>query len=399
LRREALRQGDRRLFTFLAIAFALKIAATVIRHVTIFEIFRGDAIGYHGAGVHIMTDFRAGIFETGLESYTDTDFISLLTGLLYTVIGPTSYGGFFFYSWIAFLGLFLCYRAFVIAVPDGRSKTYGRLVFLLPSMLYWPSSIGKEAWMLLAIGIAAFGAARVLSGRALRGLPIVALGMWMGAMIRPHVPAMLGVALILAFAVGRRHNKFRSMNRMVKLVTLVLLLGGGALLLSQTASFLNADISSIEGITSTLEQTSERADNGGSEFDPPVVKTPLDIPFAFVSVLYRPFLFEATNALALVSAIEGGALLLFSVWRLRWAFSALKKLRVQPYIAFSVLYLMAFVVAFSSIPNFGLLARQRVQVYPFLFVLLCVPYVKKLRESSSGDKPYPEARIPEMSGR
>ena len=60
---------------------------------------------------------------------------------------------FLVFSWLAFWGLFLFYRAFTIAVPEGRRRSYAHLVFFLPALLFWPSSIGKESWMIFALGI------------------------------------------------------------------------------------------------------------------------------------------------------------------------------------------------------------------------------------------------------
>ena len=399
LKRESLRQGDRKLLTLLIIAFALKMAGAVLRHYVAFDVYAGgsDAAGYHGNGVQIMESFRAGVFDTGLASLSDTDFIRFFTGLIYTVIGPTSYGGFLVYAWLSFLGMFLCYRAFCIAVPEGRSRTYGRLLFFLPSMLFWPSSIGKEAWMLFALGIAAFGAARVLSGNALRGLPIAGLGLWLGTLIRPHVPGMLGAGLLIAFLLGRRYERFRPIRPAVKVITLGVLLAASLVLVSRTEGFLNAgDILSFEGVTSALEKTAERADHGGSEFDPPIVRSPVDLPPAFVTVLYRPFVFEANNQLALLTAIEGAWLLLFTVWRLRWGIAALRSMRRQPYVALAVGYTLLFVVAFSSMPNFGLLARQRVQLFPFFLVLLSIPFIKKGTDTKLEDPAPVVSKVPAL---
>jgi hypothetical protein len=41
-------------------------------------------------------------------------------------------------------------------------------------------------------------------------------------------------------------------------------------------------------------------------------------------------------------------------------------------VLFSVAAFLAFSVILSSLSNFGLLARQRTQVLPFLFVLICM---------------------------
>jgi hypothetical protein len=42
-------------------------------------------------------------------------------------------------------------------------------------------------------------------------------------------------------------------------------------------------------------------------------------------------------------------------------------------VVFSVIYVLLFIIAFSSFANFGLLARERVQLYPLFLVLLAIP--------------------------
>jgi len=46
------------------------------------------------------------------------------------------------------------------------------------------------------------------------------------------------------------------------------------------------------------------------------------------------------------------------------------RLRRMPYITFVLAFTLGFVIAFSSFNNFGLLARQRSQVYPYFVALL-----------------------------
>ena len=105
-----------------------------------------------------------------------------LTGIIYTVFRPSLPIGFLVFSWLGFLGLFWFYRAFQLAVPEGRSHTYARFVFFLPSLLFWPSSIGKEAWMMCTLGPAAFWAAKLLAG----------IGRWRGTYPPRHRRRSLG---------------------------------------------------------------------------------------------------------------------------------------------------------------------------------------------------------------
>ena len=101
--------------------------------------------------------------------------------------------------------MFYMYRAFVVAIPDGNRRSYARLLFFLPSMLYWPSSIGKEAWMLFCLGLAAFGTARLLTGRPWRGLALAGTALWLGALVRPHVTGMAAVAMLVTVTAVLAH--------------------------------------------------------------------------------------------------------------------------------------------------------------------------------------------------
>ena len=56
---------------------------------------------------------------------------------------------------------------------------------------------------------------------------------------------------------------------------------------------------------------------------------------------------------------------------------AIRHLRRWPYVAFILVYAAGFVVAFASIANFGILARERVQLLPFFLVLLAMPGARR----------------------
>lgn len=62
-------------------------------------------------------------------------------------------------------------------------------------------------------------------------------------------------------------------------------------------------------------------------------------------------------------------------------------LRTTPYVAFSLGYVLAFIIAFSRFANFGLLARQRVQVTPFLLVFLALPKFREPGRRHRGARP------------
>ena len=66
---------------------------------------------------------------------------------------------------------------------------------------------------------------------------------------------------------------------------------------------------SVSGLDAAMASQHERTGQGGSEFAPVAVNSPLDLPWATVSVLFRPFVFEARNAQSVLAALEGTVLL------------------------------------------------------------------------------------------
>jgi hypothetical protein len=376
LAREANRQNDNRLFWLLLGALVLKLVGSLVRYYVAFEVYGGaaDATGYHKHGIEISESIRQGIFSGGLDSFTRDEFISYLTGVFYSIVQPTKLGGFLFFSWLGWLGLFLFYRAFVTAVPEGKRGSYARWVFLFPSLLYWPSSTGKDAWMVLAIGVASLGVARVLVRTTFGGIVLAGLGMWMAGIVRIPIAGMIAIALAGAYLLKRPERELRHLAPIAKIAAMLCLVFVAVFFVNKTEEFLKADtLFSSEGVATALEANATRADSGGSSFKPEVVRSPLQLPAATATVLFRPFLFEANNSQAAVSAVEATLLLLITVIRFPSIVHAVRSIRDHPYIAFVILYAGMFIVAFASFPNFGLLARQRVQLLPLFFVLLCIP--------------------------
>lgn len=375
LNRQAVRENDPLLFRLLLLALVLKLVGGVIRHYVAFDVYGiSDAGAYYDVGLKLSTAFHHGQFHTGLPSFTDTNFITLLSGIVLAVIGPTRLGAFLVFSWLGFWGLFLFYRAFVLAVPDGRRRSYARLVFFLPSLLFWPSSIGKDAWMVLALGIAAYGAAKVLTRGTWRSVPTLVLGLWLATIVRPHVAGMFALALALGYVMRPGRADLRQLAMLAKLASLTLLVVIAAVLLVRTDQYLrHSNLAVDEGVNAVLTDVTERTAQGGSLFAPSVLQSPGSAPVAAFTVLFRPLFLEANSPTTLLASLESTFLLFFTISRLRWLRTALGSVRRQPYVAFVIAYAAAFVIGFSAIANFGILVRERVQLLPFYLILLAIP--------------------------
>ena len=375
----AARRDGRPMGRLVLLAAGLKIfVAPLLRYWMAFGVYGGtaDASTYHDAGVILAPLFRHGHYGQ-LGHISGTRFMEILTGQIYVATGPTRLGGFMVFSWLAFLGSYLFYRAFRVAYPDGDGRRYALLVFFFPTLLYWPSSIGKEAFMMLVLGAAALGAAQLIAGR-FRGLVWLGLGIWGAAVVRPHMGLIVGAGLAVAAPIallGRGNSgDGRRRSRLGGAVIVLALLLAGSTLIGVAENFLGLQSLNAESAQEKLDSVTQQTAQGGSTFKTLSPNNPVGFVVDGVTVLFRPFPIEAHNAQAALAGLEGVALLVVFCRGLRRRLTRLpRELLRRPYAAFALVYTFAFIYAFSSIVNFGILARERAQLLPFLFVVLCIP--------------------------
>ena len=130
------------------------------------------------------------------------------------------------FSWVAFLGLILFSRAIRIALPTADHRRYDLLLFFLPTLVFWPSSIGKEAWMVAMLGLASYGAARLFTHRV-SGLVPFGLGIVGASVVRPHMALMILAALGPAWLVrpsGRNRLGLSPFVRAIGFAVLIVVL-------------------------------------------------------------------------------------------------------------------------------------------------------------------------------
>jgi hypothetical protein len=369
------RSDDDPLFLqMLVAAFVLKALATFARYQMAFVWYGGatDAGSYHKEGARLAEFYRAGIFDADIgREFIGTGFIRVFTGAIYTVTGPSVYVAFAVYALFSFWGLYFLYRAFQVGVPTGDTRRYAVLVLFLPSMLFWPSALGKEALMTFGLGLAALGAARLLMGHRRWLLPL-AVGLATTTLVRPHITAAFFTALAVAFLVRKPVRPSTELTPVIRVFGLGLVLVGFFVIVSRAAQFLDIDTVSVASVDSAIQDSAGRTTQGGSEFTSVAVRSPADLPLATISVLFRPFLFEASSVQLLIAALEGTVLLGLAAMSIKSFRHIPSRLRRQPYLVLCATYTLMFVYAFSSFSNFGILTRQRVTVLPFALVFLAL---------------------------
>ena len=356
----------------LVLGLVAKLVGTFVRYWVAYVLYNGnaDAERYNLYAAYQHKLWRQGEIVWDWEGKQGTQIMEIITTAVYTVIGGSPLAGFFFFASLAFWGAYLLYRAFSIALPQGDHKRYALLVFFLPSMLYWPSSIGKEAWLMLFVGLTALGAARYFTERPGALWMLVAGGGGLG-LVRPHIAVLLFAALFVAQLFRPTGGTAAGVLR--KVAGIAILAVAGLVLARASVQFLGIDDVSAQAVTETIDWSSGQTQQGGSQFVPLPLSHPLGLPMAFITLLFRPFLFEASNPQLLVQSLESLFLLALALVGWRRIAQLPRLMRGNPFLWFVVLYILGFVLAFAGFANFGILARQRVLMLPFFFMLLSLP--------------------------
>jgi hypothetical protein len=246
-------------------------------------------------------------------------------------------------------------------------------MLFVPSIVFWPASVGKEALMQLAVGAMAWATSLLYNGRVSRALLPAVGGGLMLYLIRPHLLAILTVAAAVPYLFGRVRNAGTAsfLGRPIATVLLGIMVVFTVVVGTKYVGIENLSLDSIE---EQLDAQTEATAYGGSSYAHTgnSLTNPLYLPIGFATVIYRPFLVEAHNAFQLFAALEGTVLLWLTFHRRQSIMMAIRRCRREPFIGYCVLLILFYSVTFSSLANFGLLTRQRSLVLPALYALLAV---------------------------
>jgi 4-amino-4-deoxy-L-arabinose transferase-like glycosyltransferase len=370
--------GNRFTAEVMGVGFLLKLAAVSAYMYMTFHVYEGtaDALLYFGMGSRIADGFSLTGDWNFPRPFWSTNIFIIINGVLIYIIGPAFQAIMIIFATLSFWGQYLLFRAFCIAFPGGRHKVAALFMFCFPSIVFWTSTIGKDAVILFFIGACCYGFAKMKERTDPIALVTVLVSLGGVMLVRPHVAAMLATAFAYAYLLSR--NRTGLLGMAAKIVGIALLLLVSVYLVAQARTFL--DLGDIGQTVSVLTRVGDLNQFGGSAFGS---STFLYRLVAAPFLLFRPFPWEVRSPQAAIAGIEALGLVIF-VWRRReFVRSFLRTWRENAFVLFSWVYILEFSLVFAgAITNFGTLARQRVMLLPMaLMVILSqrVPTVGSLR--------------------
>ena len=306
----------------------------------------------------------APLFDPALwrsAGWVGTNAVAYPAGFAIAVLGPAWYGVFLVYTLLAFAGVVAYGLAFRANAPGGGPTSYWAWLMLFPSLVFWPSSIGKEALMMLGLGITAFG---FLRREESASWWLVATGLLIVYAIRPQVAAIAALAIVLTYTL-----RPQGMGPL-RVIESTLILGVGLVVMWAALESSDVGGADLESIEEYVVESNRRSQQGGSEIGAAGFGLS-SVPVAAVNVLLRPFPWEATSLTTAVSALEVLLLWGLVVMKRRQLWAALRRWRTTRLTRYALLFAVLYVIGLGmNLGNLGIIARQRVLVFPLLFVLI-----------------------------
>lgn len=355
----------------IVIALLLRVVGAAARYEVLFQVYDGvgDAVGYYERSVDYADQVRDLNFSRFVDpsvwyrsEWWGTQFVHFPATVVLAFIGPTMLGGFLAFSLLAFIGLCGFAVAYRRSYPEASPILYFIWLFLFPSLWYWPSSIGKEALLMLGIGLTVAG----FVGREERiGWLSLGLGLFVVFGVRPELSVVLIVSMLLAQWLG-----FGGRWTVGKGVQTIAIVGLGVAAIWYAAHAIGVGTFDIEGMHSYVEDNPSRYAEGRTHVDA-VEVGPEGIPSAMVNVLFRPFPWEVTNPMVFISALEILTLWCIVWFRRRNLLRSLRRWRSDRFLRLGVCFVVIYTIGLGlMLVNLGIIARQRIFLFPFLFLLL-----------------------------
>ena len=138
---------------------AFKVTMTIVRYYLASGGYykTSDASDYDTLSRQIASQYLKHGQLPPWKTWTGTPFLRLVTGFVYTIVPASKLTAFFVSAAFSFAGTLLFWKAVQKFAPPPSDRTYLLMLMFIPSFVYWPSALGKEAFIILCLGLTTYG--------------------------------------------------------------------------------------------------------------------------------------------------------------------------------------------------------------------------------------------------
>lgn len=288
-----------------------------------------------------------------------------------------------FFSLLAFLGTWKIFLVFYNQYPTFYKPIALGCLFA-PSALLWGTNLLKDPLCMFALGLCVSGMYAIIKKKMkIMHIAEIFIGAAILSIVKDYLFYILIAATIITLIV-----LFKSRNVLInitfRLLTFVVIIAGTSWIYLNIGKVGESVYTNFTSSTQTIQNVqASLIEEGASGYILPGIN---DFSAAGIFrtyllsinvALFRPYLWEVTNPLMLLSALESFLILLLFVYLLiKTKFTGFFKFAVQnPVVFFALLFslLLAPLAGFVSF-NFGTLARYKFPMVPFLYTYLLVLY-------------------------
>jgi hypothetical protein len=333
-----------------------------------------DWLRYDNQGATLASSYRHFDFSVpGGKGLIGSGMVTAIVASVFAIIGVNQIGAFFVFSFWAWLGLLFFYRAFSLTFAGASHRRYAILLFFLPSLVFWTADVSKEAIMTLSLGLAAFGAAKILARRR-GGFVLLIVGAAIGALVRPNelLLFLAGFCIALLILPAGPRRTLGGVRRVGAIAFLLVLLGVSVYF---TLHFLRSSGGSFS--LQQISTTDKGSTPGFGSSDVTYSPGPQGFFHDIFTVLLDPLGYNAHGNGERLASVENFVVLgvILSSWRqlrivVRASFA-------RPYVLLCGIYSAGFIYTFAALGNLGLITRERTLLFPFFLVALSIPLSPK----------------------
>ena len=313
---------------------------------------RSDSFGYYERTSKADDWLGLLVYGTSFIDFLAWPFVKLLSLSYIAVMIIFSYFGY-----IALVFFYLALNENVKLKPIWNNMSAKELIFLLPNVHFWSSSLGKGSVILLGLGLFIFGLSRF--NRRTRGF-LIFLGSLLTLMIRPHIFLTLVTSVMIGILITSSGIK-PYIKWLIFSIAVILFF----YISQDVIKFTNTE--SLDLLSSnTISNRAEELSKSKSGVD----ISNYNLAMKMFTFWFRPLFIDASGIMGLIVSVENLLYLYFFAITIKSAVQYWGDWNGWFRISIFIFVLGSFILA-QVTGNLGIAIRQKAQFMPFFFIIYC----------------------------